>query len=355
MRDRATLLIRIEDSNGLAGWGEVWVNFPSVAAEYRARLFDSVLATRLLGCDPGTACRSFWAENDRALHTQALQSGEPGAFAAVLAGADIALNDLAARQAGVPLWRHIGGNDGSPVGIYASGINPGPSARDAVEMARLKHFRAFKIKVGFGEEADFETLQSVTHTIDKGEQVMADANQAWDVATACRMAEILKDFHLLWLEEPIRADRPTWEWMQTKIAAPCLLAGGENLRDSSVFQQVLTDGYLSVVQPDMCKWGGFSGALAVGRAIIAAGKIFCPHYLASGVGLVASMHLFAAVRGPGLVEVDVNQNPLREDLLGDILRINNGTLKLPTAPGLGFDPDLAPFATLQTLHTEVRA
>jgi L-alanine-DL-glutamate epimerase-like enolase superfamily enzyme len=355
MQDRATLLIRIEDSNGLAGWGEVWVNFPSVGAEYRARLFDSILAKRLLGCDPASASRSFWTENSRALQTQALQTGEPGAFAAVLAGADIALNDLAARQTGLPLWRYIGGNDGSPIGVYASGINPGPSAPDIVEASRRKGFRAFKIKIGFSEEEDITTLRSVADTKESGELMMADANQAWDIASACRMAEALRDFHLSWLEEPIRADCPTWEWMQTKIAVRSPLAGGENLRGASVFQRVLDDGYLSVVQPDMCKWGGFSGTLPVGRAIIAAGKIFCPHYLAGGVGLVASMHLFAAVRGPGLVEVDVNPNPLREDLLGDMLCIENGTLALPAAPGLGFDPELAPFAALQTLHTESQA
>jgi D-galactarolactone cycloisomerase len=355
MPDRATLLIRIEDASGVAGWGEVWVNFPSVGAEYRARLFDSVLAKHLLGRDVNTAARSFWAEMDRALQIHGIQAGEPGAFAAVLAGADIALNDLAARHAGVPLWRYWGGSDGSPVGVYASGIDPGSSALDMVEASRRQGFRAFKIKIGFGNEQDLKTLEPVVDRLGNDERLMVDANQAWDVAAACRMAVALKDFRLSWLEEPLRADRPAWEWAQVKAAAAAPLAGGENLRGSLVFQQILADGYLSVVQPDMCKWGGFSGTVPVGRSIVAAGKVFCPHYLASGVGLIASVHLLAAVRGEGSVEVDVNPNPLREELLRNVLRIENGVVRLPASSGVGFDPDLAPFADLQTLHTETRA
>jgi D-galactarolactone cycloisomerase len=355
MPDRATLLIRIEDANGVAGWGEVWVNFPSVGAEYRARLFDSVLAKQLLGRDVNTAARSFWAEMDRALQIQGIQAGEPGAFAAVLAGADIALNDLAARQADVPLWRYWGGSDGSPVGVYASGIDPASSALDMVEASRRQGFRAFKIKIGFGNAQDLKTLEPVIDRLGNDERLMVDANQAWDVAAACRMAAALNDFRLSWLEEPLRADRPAWEWAQVKAAAAAPLAGGENLRGSLVFQQVLADGYLSVVQPDMSKWGGFSGTVPVGRSIVAAGKVFCPHYLASGVGLVASIHLLATVRGEGSVEVDVNPNPLREELLRNVVRIENGAVRLPASSGLGFDPDLAPFADLQTLHTETRA
>ena len=95
--------------------------------------------------------------------------------------------------------------------------------------------------------------------------------------------------------------------------------------------------------------------LSVARDVVRAGKTFCPHFLGAGVGLMSSLHMLATVRGPGLVEVDVNPNALREDLLGRVFQLADGRVTLPTAAGIGFTPDLAPFQSMQTLHLELRA
>ncbi|RYI25706.1 MAG: mandelate racemase/muconate lactonizing enzyme family protein, partial [Acetobacteraceae bacterium] len=87
MAERVAVFVRLTDADGVTGWGEIWSNFPTIGAEHRARLFDAFIAPRLLGrsiSDPA----AFWAEADRALHLWGLQAGEPGAFSAVLAGAD---------------------------------------------------------------------------------------------------------------------------------------------------------------------------------------------------------------------------------------------------------------------------
>ena len=353
MPDRAAVFVRIQDSDGAVGWGEIWCNFPTVAAEHRARLFDTLIAPRLVGREISEP-PSFWHEMDRHLHVWGLQSGEPGAFAAALAGTDIALHDLAARRAGLPLWRWLGGTDGSPVPVYASGLNPGRAALDTVEASRVKGFRAFKIKIGFGEAEDAATLAPVARTLGEGERLMVDVNQGWDLPTACRMAARLADFPLHWMEEPLQADRPAWEWAQVMAASRAPLAAGENLRGALAFQQALADGYLGVVQPDICKWGGLTATLPVAQAVVGAGRIYCPHFLGGGIGLLASLHLLAAVRGPGLLEVDANPNPLREELIGDALTIRGGAATLPAGPGCGVEPDLERFAGVRTLHTEAR-
>ncbi|HEY1800691.1 MAG TPA: mandelate racemase/muconate lactonizing enzyme family protein [Terriglobales bacterium] len=352
MPDPATVLVRIEDSDGAFGWGEVWGDSPCLGAEYRACLLDTVLADRLLGCDSNASPSVFWADADRALHIQCLRTGEPGAFAAALAGLDIAMNDLAARRADVPLWKYLGGNDGSPVRVYASGIHAGSCSLELVRDARRKGFRAFKIKIGCGDGQDVATLERVAEKLATDEWLMADADQAWDITSACRIAGLLSELPLSWIEEALAADRPSWEWAQVKAASDAPLAAGENLRGVLTFQKLIADGYLSVFQPNMCKWGGFSGTLAVGRAIIAADRAFCPHHSAGGVGLIASLHLLATVRGPGLVKVDINPNPLREELLSDVLCIRDGSAELPAAPGLGFTPNLAAFREFGTQHTE---
>jgi L-alanine-DL-glutamate epimerase-like enolase superfamily enzyme len=184
---------------------------------------------------------------------------------------------------------------------------------------------------------------------------MVDANQGWDLSTACRMVPRLAEFGLRWIEEPLMADRSVAEWTQVAAAAPTVLAAGENLRGAGQFQDWIESGLFGVIQPDAAKWGGHSGCLPVARAALAAGRSFCPHYLGAGIGLLHSLHLLAAVRGPGLLEVDANPNPLREDVLGDVFAVADGSVALPGGQGLGLEPDLKPLQNLRSLHLERRA
>ena len=352
MTERVGVFVRVEDGDGAHGWGEVWSNFPSASAEHRALLLDGVIAPRFLGREVGKPV-ALWGEAERGLHVLRVQSGDAGALSAALAGLDLALHDMRARRLGVPLWRALGGgNSAETVPVYASGINPGPVAHERVVAARAAGFRAFKIKLGFGREADLATLRPIAAGLRAGERMMIDINQGWDVAEACWMAGALREFPLGWIEEPLVADRPAWEWSQVAAAVGVRLAGGENLRGALVFQAAIEAGYLGVIQPDAAKWGGVSGCLPVARAALAAGLSYCPHFLGGAVGLVHSLHLLAAAGGEGMLEVDFNGNPIREALLGEEFKVVDGTMALPAAAGLGFEPDLAALAEFRTLHTE---
>jgi len=154
------------------------------------------------------------------------------------------------------------------------------------------------------------------------------------------MAGRLAEFGPEWLEEPLPVDRPTDEWQRLANASPIPLAGGENMRDED-FSAAFEARLLGVLQPDLGKWGGFSRCVALGREALERGMRFCPHWLGGGVGLLASAHLLAAVGGEdGMVEVDANSNPLRDDMLDQPLRTEEGRLMLPPGPGLGAVPDL---------------
>jgi L-alanine-DL-glutamate epimerase-like enolase superfamily enzyme len=354
MTERAAVFVRVEDSEGARGWGEIWCNFPNAAAEHRALIFADIVATRALG-KPLDNPVALWAELERNLHVLRVQSGDAGAFSAALAGLDLAVHDLRARKRGLPLWRALGGNDDSPVPVYASGLNPGRAAYDTVGRMREAGYRGYKIKVGFGEETDLGSLRPVAKDLKPGERLMVDANQGWDLRTACAMVPRLAEFGLAWIEEPLLADRPMAEWTQVAAEAPTMLAAGENMRGPGMFQEAIDSGLFGVLQPDAAKWGGHSGCLPVARAALAAGRTFCPHYLGGAVGLMHSLHLLAAVRGPGLLEVDANPNPLRDGLLGDHLTVRDGCVALPGGQGLGLEPDLKPLLNLRSLHLERRA
>lgn len=354
MTERVAVFVRAEDSDGARGWGEIWCNFPNAAAEHRALLFADIVAPRALG-KPLDDPVALWAEIDRALHVLRVQSGDAGALSAAAAGLDLAIHDLRARKRGLPLWRALGGTDDSPVPAYASGLNPGRAAYDTVGRMRAAGYRAFKIKIGFGEETDLGSLRPVAKELKSGERLMVDVNQGWDLRTACTMVPKLAEFGLGWIEEPLTADRPLGEWTQVAACAPTQLAAGENLRGAGPFQEMVDCGLFGVIQPDAAKWGGHSGCLPVARAALAAGRTYCPHFLGGAIGLMHSLHLLAAVRGPGLLEVDANPNPLREGLLGDMLAIGDGSVSLPQGQGLGLEPDLSALSNLRTLHLERHA
>jgi D-galactarolactone cycloisomerase len=341
MRDRPAVLVRVEDQDGAHGWGEVWCNFPACGAEHRARLVDSVFAPQLIGMRHDGVVHTTRTLESR-VRVIALQTAEWGPLAQALAGVDIALWDLSARKAGVPVATLLGAPaERLSLPTYASGINP-DGAGDTVQACRRAGFRAFKVKLGFGADRDLATLAEVRGNMAAGDRLMGDANQGWDIDAAIEMSRRAARYDLEWLEEPLAADRPVSEWRRLTEASPVPIAGGENLRGAEAFTRALRARVLDVLQPDMCKWGGFTGCLPVARAVIASGKRYCPHFLGSGLGLMASAHLLAAAGGDGLLEVDANPNPLRDLLMQGVASTGNaGRVHLPRAPGLGVEPDLA--------------
>jgi L-alanine-DL-glutamate epimerase-like enolase superfamily enzyme len=344
MLSRPAVFVRVEDTDGHAGWGEAWCNFPSVGAEHRGRLINEILAPAAVGCTIGAPDEMF-GQLTAGIDVLALQSGEPGPFAQAIAGIDIALWDLWAQRARQPLWRMLGGTEGS-VRVYASGINPSGTLQQA-EAALKRGHRALKLKIGFDPATDRANLAALAKLVDPG-RLAADANQAWSIERALDLAPDLAAFNLAWLEEPIRADRPWQEWQKLAEAARVPLAAGENIASHAGFAQALTGDVLKIVQPDIAKWGGLSVGAKLARDILSAGKTLCPHYLGGGVGLLASAHLLAAAGGPGSLEVDSNDNPLRDEFCGPVAQVSNGMVTLGDAPGLGIKPDLASIERYRT-------
>jgi D-galactarolactone cycloisomerase len=345
MLNRPAVFVRIEDDDGVRGWGEVWCNFPSVAAEHRARLVNEVFAPAAVGKFLSRPEELFHYLTEQT-HVLALQSGEIGPFAQAIAGLDVAIWDLFARKSREPLWRLLGG-DSPVVRVYASGINP-EGVEATAERARAVGHNAFKLKIGFGPERDEHNLRALRAVLDE-DLLAADANQGWDVDQALRLAPELAQFDLAWLEEPLRADVPWTEWQRLAETSATPLAAGENISGSEAFSNAISANVLSIVQPDLAKWGGITMCSGVARTVLSAGRRFCPHYLGGGVGLLASAHLLAGIGGDGLLEIDINPNPLRDACCGPMRHISTGRVTLSDEPGLGIDPDLQAFSSYQTL------
>ena len=339
MFDRPAVLVQVEASDGAVGWGEIWCNFPACGAEHRVHLLETVVAPLVVGHTFVTAEAAFDKMSQRTA-VLAIQSGEPGPLAQVCAGIDLAIWDMLARRANMPLWKLLGGSSGA-VKVYASGINP-DRPEEVVAAKVAEGYKAFKLKIGFGEERDLANVIAIRSQLPSGGAFMLDANQAWDLPMARHMAQRLSEHQPAWLEEPLRADRPKSEWQALVQSTNIPLAAGENLIGSEAFENMIASGSLGVVQPDIAKWGGISACLPLIERIHQAGLRYCPHFLGAGVGQLASAHLMAARgRENSWLEIDANQNPLRTELSPELCVIQDGAAQLGDAPGIGVEPDIA--------------
>ncbi|MBC7281463.1 MAG: mandelate racemase/muconate lactonizing enzyme family protein [Hoeflea sp.] len=347
MTNRPAVFVRLSDTDGAFGWGEIFANWPAAGAEHRARLLMEDIADLVIGFRAGTASELFFHLTART-HIRALQCGEWGPFAQVIAGLDTAMHDLFARRAGLSLARHLDAGAANSVPAYASGIHIG-AAGAVVPQVRDQGYQAKKVKIGFDAVTDLAQLTSLCADRRDGERIFTDANQAWDLGQALNFVDAARELDLGWLEEPIRADMPAGQWAELASASSIPLAAGENITGFDQFDAAIGSGHFGFIQPDVAKWGGVTGCHRIGRAIVAGGRTYCPHFLGGGIGLIASGHILAATGGDGLLEVDINANPLR-DAFFDEGMCKNGSFAITDAPGLGFDAlpeSLARYRTLE--------
>lgn len=352
MQDRPAVLVRVEDRDGAFGWGEIWANWPAAGAEHRVRLLEMDVAPLLLGVQ-GPSPAAVFHRLDAQTRIRAVQCGEVGPFAQVIAGLDTALWDMAARRANLPVRRLIRADAPDRVPAYASGIQIS-AAGDLMPQARAAGHRCFKLKVGFDMAEDIAAMREIQAGLAPGEAIACDANQAWSLDQAKVFVTGVDGSPLHWLEEPLPVfeDPAAWRTLAAHSAIP--LAGGENIIGDAEFDRSIRAGHLSVIQPDVAKWGGITGCLAVARTALANGRRYAPHFLGAGIGLAASAELLAGVGGDGLLEVDVNDNPLRTMFFDGGEPVASGEWRCSDGPGLGIEAIPDELAAFQTLYVDIR-
>jgi len=337
-----SLLVVARDDDGVEGWGEIWCNFPRFGIHHRARLLTEVFAPALVGRSFASPAEA-WAQMNAFGNPLRLQSGENGPIAAVIAGIDIALWDIAAKKAGQPLWRMLGGRS-ARVPVYAS-LGRADDPRATVERCLRQGYGAFKLRSTGTVVEHLAAVRPIRSLVGDGCELMLDVNGSWDAQDAIATIGELAGERLSWLEEPIPVDAPAQTWCRLAQAAPMPLASGENMVTAEMFDAALATPALRVLQPDLTKWGGFSGALPLARRIVADGRRFCPHMFCGAPGVLASAHLLAASNSPdGILEYPVGHNPARDAML--TRPVADGVLTLGEQPGLGLDIDakrLAPY------------
>ena len=333
MPTRPALLVRIKDTSGCFGWGEVWANFPPRANIHKAHIIEDVVAEHLKGfafADP--------REVENALREKLsvffLHVGQSRVFEHILAGIDTALWDLALRNAGQSFAEFMGLSDGAAQS-YATSINAEDLETLIPHHAGLGQTH-FKLKIGFADHGCRKIVEQAAKLCPQGSRIMVDSNQSWTMDQAKSSLHSVEGFKPFFAEEPLRADAPLAEWEDLARATSIPLAGGENIYGVENFLTMANAG-LRVLQPDVAKWGGISGALNLAHAV-PDGVLIWPHFMGTAVGQIAALSISAAVGDTSFCEVDVNDNALRTGLCGDAINIEQGRVALPNQPGLVTPP-----------------
>ena len=268
---------------------------------------------------------------------------------------DLALWDLAGKIAGQPCWKLLGGLR-SRIACYASsGTLRSPEQLAALaERVIAKGFKAMKIRFRRGDwRADIAALEAVRARVGNRLELMVDCNQGWRFPWDTMSAWTFKDALVIgrelerlgvhWMEEPLdRADREGMK--QLRAALDLRIAGGELNREMSELRDLVREGCLDVLQPDVVSIGGITGLAKVAAMCAEHNVTFTPHTWGNGIGLLANAHLVGGTSDGSYLEfpwdppewgIERRDFMLRRPVDVDA----DGDLVLSDAPGLGFELD----------------
>ncbi len=331
--ERRILLVEVVDGDGLSGWGECTAgerpNYSPEAADTAWIAMREWVAPRVLG-------RSFG--DPREVHPVLEENfrGHNMAKGAV----ETALWDLAAKRRGVPLARLLGGvretiEVGISLGIQASPEKLVEKARAALE----RGYRKVKIKIAPG--LDHEYLRAARAALGPSAPLMADANNAYTLADADRLAA-LDDLGLLMIEQPLAWDdlRRHAE-LQRRLATPICL--DESITSVERAEDMITLGSGRIVNIKIGRVGGHAQARAIHDLCAAHGvPVWCGGMLESGVGrahnvAIASLPNFTL---PG--DTSPSERYWERDIVRPEWTMDSaGRMRVPLdRPGIGVEVDM---------------
>ena len=329
-------LIRIETDEGLvgisAGTANGWENVVGV---------NTFIKNQLIGKDP------LMIEKLRPIISNAkLRMGWPWMVEA-------ALWDLAGKACNMPVYKMWGG--------YASKMRLYASAGEILPLEKRMAYVERCIDVGFSAvklrmhdpvpEKDLEEIRAIVEKFKGRIAFMVDANQAdqlpgasdidacWDTYTALRVARELEKLGILWLEEPVgRFNYEGLAAIARKTDIP--LAGGEKNTGLNEFRDLAEREGYHIIQGDSTFCEGMFQMRKAAVLAEAHNKLFIPHTWSNPCGLFANMQVAASLPNCPWFELPFEPPAytveMYEDIFTEGIKVENGFIHLPDAPGLGF-------------------
>ncbi|GIF23030.1 L-alanine-DL-glutamate epimerase-like enolase superfamily enzyme [Actinoplanes tereljensis] len=317
-------VVEIRTADGRVGTGISGVHN---GAELLTQVIDNYYAPALLGAASedilGTWKRLYW----RPTHW----IGRAGVVHMALAMVDIALWDLAAQRAGVPLWRLLGGTAGDIETYNTDGgwlnLSVAELERDLSSLVD-QGWRRVKVKVGKDNwREDAARVRAARQAVGPDVTLMCDANMRWDFSTAARLLPVLEEVGMDWFEEPVHAD-DIQSHQRLQAATTLDIAAGESLYSYQAFANFIAADALRVIQVDVTRVGGVTEWLQVAKHAAANGLRVVPH---AGDMMQVHQHLagtFLSETPPLLEFIPWTQNAFVHRTV-----VRNGYAQRPQEPG----------------------
>jgi L-alanine-DL-glutamate epimerase-like enolase superfamily enzyme len=282
------------------------------------------VAEGLIGEDPNDIARIYtkllWA---------GASVGRSGVATQALAAVDIALYDLKAKRAGLPLAKLLGSYRDSVRTYNTSGGFLNATLEEVKARATQsieEGIGGIKIKVGLPDsKEDLRRVAGIRDHIGTDVPLMVDANQQWDRATALRMGRRLEEFDLIWIEEPLDAyDFEGHAHLAQVLDTP--IATGEMLASVAEHKGLIAANGCDIIQPDAPRVGGITQFLRLAALADERGLGLAPHF-----AMEIHLHLAAAYpREPWVEHFD-----WLDPLFNERLETKDGRMIVPDRPGLG--------------------
>lgn len=328
---REYLVVEIDTDDGLTGVGfGMTRNSPAAAVVQRA------LRPILLGEDP-LLTESLWER----MYYRNLPQGQRGIFMRALSAVDIALWDLKAQAAGLPLWQLLGGaRPRVPVAV-AGGYPASDRTLDDLgrELADYvdRGFRTVKIAAGELAE-DTARLRASRKAIGERAALAYDAHWAWrDMLSVVPVVQRWADLDLLFIEDPYPTEQIDLS-VQLRARTGERVALGEDTIGRWAFREVLERQCPDVLRMDATLMGGISEAVKVIALASTLSVPVLPH-------VFPEVHVHLAAAFPGVLAVEMTDRTYETESLYRLFRrwvtVDGGDMVAPTEPGLGvsLDPD----------------
>ncbi|MFJ8883099.1 mandelate racemase/muconate lactonizing enzyme family protein [Streptomyces sp. NPDC102402] len=321
MTEVAFLFVEIETEQGHQGVGFSYSKRAGGPAQYA---HAKEVVDNLIGEDPSDIGK-LWTK----LVWAGASVGRSGVATQAIAAMDIALWDLKAKRAGLPLAKLLGAHRDSVRCYNTSGgflHTPVDQVLDNATASLSHGIGGIKIKVGHPDgKQDLARLTAVREHLGDDVPLMVDANQQWDRPTAQRMGRALEDFGLVWIEEPLDAyDAQGHAALAASLDTP--IATGEMLASVAEHHELIRHNACDVIQPDAPRIGGITQFLKLAALAEHNNLQLAPHF-------AMEIHLHLAAAYP--IEPWVEHFDWLEPLFDERLAISDGRMHVSSRPGLG--------------------